>query len=969
MPVPRPWQRALLLTGLAMLPMVWWWLRHDAAPPRPEAMPAPPPVAQSTIEIGSPHPGGADEPLALTPQRTPVPTTAPQLRGRLVQGDQALANVQLRLHQWADYMPVATDHTVTTAADGTFATSGLASAFRLRAETASVPLDWESPVQSPLTCDRDLGDLRAPLALALDLVVADAAGQPVPQPRCWWSRTEVEVRLDARDTRAPRLVVGDERGRIRLDRLMPGPLHLKVAADGFAMVEKEIELEPIATTSPMSLTLSRGRRVLGRVFDWRDQPLPGAIVSAEGRQVATDATGAFAFDAYGGAEPIHIAAPGHQGCWPGWLRGSQADYSHIRLERALTLRGVVRGGNAATWVVLDAAPQLPSGVPWPGPREQLERLHAVAADGTFAIEGLVASDFVVHARAEGLGSSVGQRVAMREDVEVELAVDPLAAIALRVVDAAGRAIDPVEVVCDRQIVEYPELFGPYGKDIPERVFDDQGRVALSATGGAVRVPAAADQPLALGVRSAGFLPEIRTFGVGEAPSELTIVLQRGGSVRGSLRRDGERDYSLAVAIWPVAQDDAVRSGTAKATLLDVDAGGRFASGTLPPGDYCAAVNRYGRGRIANRSDEHPGAVPLVDDGLELRAVTRFAVTAGSITSIELAEPSLGMLRGRVLYEGRTIAGAWVVAARPGATQFGGRVGGGEAIDWDSDIDLQYVAGQRSGDDGSFRFRYRDPGPVELRVRHANGAATSQPTVLVLPAPELGMECTLLVGAGAIRGRFVVEDRSGERRGPLQAVLYPLHKASGDPGYATDHTDPLSWSCTKVALAEDGRFAFDCLPPGDWLVRIEPPAFAGSAGPLWQRVVNVQGEGVELGDLRPDAGVAASVRWRWPAGDKTVRSVRGVWIYSPHREDARAVWVGTFAALDGTAELRVPPGRYTIEPFGNEGEYVPLSGGWGLSGSRLAQPIAIEVHEDGSMTPAELTWTPLPPGARCTRMAA
>jgi hypothetical protein len=39
----------------------------------------------------------------------------------------------------------------------------------------------------------------------------------------------------------------------------------------------------------------------------------------------------------------------------------------------------------------------------------------------------------------------------------------------------------------------------------------------------------------------------------------------------------------------------------------------------------------------------------------------------------------------------------------------------------------------------------------------------------------------------------------------------------------------------------------------------------------------------------------------------------------------------------------------------------LSGGWGLSGSRLAQPIAIEVHEDGSMTPAELTWTPLPPG--------
>lgn len=955
--MPRRLLVALAVIAACALALVGFLPWRDAsAPPALTVDTAPQPAARSARSPTDRSP--SDTPVDL--QRRAVEPTSPRLTGRLVQRGAPLGNVVLRLHTMQGFVPTACAATVTTADDGTFATEGLPTGFWLRVEAPTVPFDWETQHLPPLYTDCDLGDLEPPLAGTLDLLVVDAAGHPVAKPCCWLARSEVQVGLSPSDVRAPRFLRGDANGKARLERLHPGPLYLKVSADGFAMLQQVVEVAAAAPPMQLQVTLGRGTRLCGRVFDWRGQPLAGAVASAEGRQAVTDASGAFALAAYGAAEAVHVEAKGHQGWWSKPF-GLLTDFSHIQLERAVTLRGVVHGGNAATAVVLAAAEDRAEDLPWPGPMDKLATLLPVAADGTFAIEGLTPSDYVAHARAEGLGASPGLRVSLRDDTEVELTIDQAAAIALRVVDAEGAPVMPVEVVCDLGIVEYPSLFGPYGKDLPQRVFDPYQNVRVPVDGGCARVPVAPDEPLALGVRSRGFLPLVRVFTAGEAPQELTIELQRGGVVRGVVRGGNGAACRHQLSIWPAEQDAAVRARKAQALSLPLDAQGRFASEALPPGEYRAAVYRYGFAHIYNRPDQQVGAVPLVDEGEDLRAVVPFTLVAGATTDLELDEPKLGMLRGRVLLSGRPCAGAWVVAARPGLEQSSILRGGAEPVDWNSDIDLQLAAGQRSAADGSFTFLYRDAGPLEVRVRHADGAATMPPVVVDLPPPGDDVYCSLELALGGIRGRFVRRATADPRPGRAEAVLFPLDKAAGDPFLQSDWSTSLAWTCKRCELDVDGGFAFAHVPDGEWLVRITN----GFDRTFVQRLVTVRDNEVDLGELQPVALVTGKLAWRWPASTPPQR-VFGVWLYE-ERAGKPALWGGTCAAGERGAEAcAVAPGRYLAVVFGARGEDSEWYqyGTYGRpTGEPLSKPFAIEIQSDGSTVPASVELVLEPPTDR------
>lgn len=882
-------------------------------------------------------------------QRTAVSPREPLLTGRLVQRGEPLPNVVLRLYTIVDHRPTATDQTVTTGADGTFASTGLNTNFWLRAEAASVPSDWQTSTQAPLTVARDLGDVEPPAALALDLLVVDATGQPIAAPRCWTSRSQIEVGLDPRDVRAPRPWIGETNGRVRLHRLHPGPLYLKVTADSFAMVQRVVELDA-TTAAPLPVILTPGSRVLGRVFDWSGKPLPGALASAEGRQVVTDATGAFVFANHGGVESIHIEAKSHKPWWP---RPGQTDFTHIQLERMVALHGVVRGGNDATSIVLAGAPNVPDGVPWPGPNELLARRLPVAADGTFAIDGLEPSDFVVHARAEGLGASLGQRVAVRGDAEVELTIDPTAAIALRVVDVDGQPVAPVEVVCSLAIGEYPSLFGPHGTDICKRVFEGPGRLDIPALGNEARVPAPRDEALALGVRSPGYLPVVRTFAAGEAPPELTLELRRSGAVRGVVRGDSGPVCLRQVSLWPTQPDALASPPQASILRLQIDAQGSFHCEGLEPGEYRAAIYHYGRARIGKRPDEQVGAVPLIDEDEDQRTAIAFTATAGTTTDITLEELPFGTLRGRVLQGGRAVAGACVVAARPGATLWAGFMGAGETIDWDNEIDLQYVAGQRSGADGGFTFLYRTAGPVELRIRHAAGAATMPPVVVDLPAAGADVYHDLQIALGSIRGRFVATGTAGLGGRARSAVLFPLAKAATNPFLMSDWAASLAWTCKRCDLDPAGNFGFDHVPDGEWLVRVTngfQPVYA-------QRLVVVRGDETDVGELREPASVTAKLAWNWPQGTPP-RHVFGVWLHEEHA-GAPAIWAGSHPAnAEGAQCVRVVPGKYLVTVLGTLGEDPGTLVYGALNDCNpLSKPFALEVRSDGSTVPASVVLEP------------
>ena len=948
-----PTGRLLLPAACVIAVALLWWLRPGPAiaPPVGSA-----PLTIATAPAAAPltplPPTRPTSPSDTTNQRTDAAPRAPQLVGRLVQRGLPLPNVPLRLYIHADSVPTATDHTVTTGADGSFATAGLAQPFWLAAECESVPAEWRSPTFATLQGDQDLGDLEPPPAMTLDVQVVDDAGQPVPRPRFWVARSDVHVALDRRDARAPRCVHGDANGRVRLDRLHPGTLYLKVDAEGRAMARKQFDLDPERPPEPVHWRLPRGGWLEGRVFDWRDRPLAGAVVGCEGQRTTTDAAGAFVLRPYGGVEAVHIEALGHQPMWVGstW----SPDVSHIRLQRAVVLRGVVHGGNGATSIVLAPAWEKEQGLPWPGPNDRIARPLPVAADGTFVIEGLEASNYTVHARAEGLGATASQMVKLRDDTAIELTIEPSASMALRVVDAEGRPVAPLEVACSLAVLEYPSLFGPHGKDIPDRLFHGTGRVDLPTHGERTRIAVPPNEPFALGVRSEGFLPEVRSFAAGAAPPELTIVLSRGGAVRGVLRGGSSVAHLRHIAIWASEQEAMDPARRTEARQLAIDAQGRFASGTLPPGDYRAAVHRYGRARIGHRGHEQLGAVPLVDEDEDMRSVVPFAVVGGATTTIELTDPPLGTLRGYVRQAGRAVAGAWVVAARPGARLFEHVAGGGQAIDWNDATDLQYVAGQRSGADGSFVFLYRDAGPLELRVRHADGAGTMPPVLVDLPPPGQDVFRDLELALGGVRGRFVAAATGGSGARAAAAVLFPIDRAAADPFFTTDWQASVAFTCTRCELGADGGFVFAHVPNGEWVVRIGD----GFHSSYTHRVVVVDGSEVDLGELRTAARGDTKLAWHWRPGT-SARQIQGLWLYE-ERNGRPAIWVGTFDAHGAGAACALAAGNYLGVVFGRLGaeEQFVFRGTFGEpTGSALSEPFVVEVRGDGTTVPAQIELLP------------
>ncbi|HEX5052865.1 MAG TPA: hypothetical protein VFZ65_13905, partial [Planctomycetota bacterium] len=154
-----------------------------------------------------------------------------------------------------------------------------------------------------------------------------------------------------------------------------------------------------------------------------------------------------------------------------------------------------------------------------------------------------------------------------------------------------------------------------------------------------------------------------------------------------------------------------------------------------------------------------------------------------------------------------------------------------------------------------------------------------------------------------------------------------------------------------------------VPDGDWLLRIQPSfRFGADPGPMWQQVVHVHGDAVDLGDLAPPARVTATLHWSWPARDTTVRTVVGVWLHSAYGGDHAALWAGTHhATTEGATLHNVPPGRYEVVPFGcfDEHAWVML-GSHGITGTPLARPCRIEIEASGAVVPTELELQPLPP---------
>ncbi|MGK0157057.1 MAG: hypothetical protein ACI9SE_004033 [Neolewinella sp.] len=122
--------------------------------------------------------------------------------------------------------------------------------------------------------------------------------------------------------------------------------------------------------------------------------------------------------------------------------------------------------------------------------------------------------------------------------------------------------------------------------------------------------------------------------------------------------------------------------------------------------------------------------------------------------------------------------------------------------------------------------------------------------------------------------------------------------------------------------------------------------------------DVHNDVADVGDLPAMQPVAASVQWAFVA-EQPVK-VLGVWLRVPQAQGQSPIWAGTFSASQGQAVCSVMPGKYLVSAFGWR-TVVPDGGdsfgmmSLGLTGELLTEPVPIEVHADGSVTPKSLVF--------------
>lgn len=376
----------------------------------------------------------------------------------------------------------------------------------------------------------------------------------------------------------------------------------------------------------------------------------------------------------------------------------------------------------------------------------------------------------------------------------------------------------------------------------------------------------------------------------------------------------------------------------------VDAAGAFHIGGLAPGRYRVAMERRGRAQPGLRPDERGNGVPLLDDGCDGRATAEITLRAGEIEDLELREPPLGVLEGRVTLGGRPAPGVIVVGVRPGGPR-------GEFDDWDSAAHIGGTAGQHTAADGTFRFLYRDVGPCELRVRHPGAAATAPPVVVDLPPPGPPVWCELQCPTGAVRGRFAVARLEAAERRDVEAHLFPLALAAEDPYESVPGSlhPPLcdSRAAVPLTVARD-EFEFRFVPAGEWVLRVR----ACGDRLLAERSVTVGNGAVDLGELERRRGAGGRLVW---VHDHDVPCPDGAIVHRSHGDEARAIWVGWAAGSDGTLSLTdLPAGRYTVTPAVRRPFDIPPMGA-----TAVMHGFAVELAGDGSVSPRFVRLQPLP----------
>ncbi len=260
----------------------------------------------------------------------------------------------------------------------------------------------------------------------------------------------------------------------------------------------------------------------------------------------------------------------------------------------------------------------------------------------------------------------------------------------------------------------------------------------------------------------------------ETPLRITITLDKGGGIAGTVLRGGQLAPNVKVFV-----DENERGTT-------TDAQGRFAFGGMLPGSFAVHLDLG-----EDASTDKPLAAPWLLQKVEVKT--------GEIATADFDLPDCdSVVEGFVVFEGRPVVQAAIVlqVANPRG---------------------QYQASAETGADGGYRIAALPDGPTNLQVSVplANGSDRKKSAQLDLNVHETLQQDFDFPVAGTVQGQ-VRGLRAGE-----QASVLALRGAPQQFGKMTFdqlmnlHRDVAA----NVNVASDGSFAFEALDPGDYMLVI------------------------------------------------------------------------------------------------------------------------------------------------------
>ncbi len=703
--------------------------------------------------------------------------------------------------------------TATSAADGTFFVSGVASGhtYRLHAEANSYAPATISIPAAPA------GSTREPVRVVLTRgrlvqgAITDTRGTPIAGAEV--ALLPVAVTGDggySQNIAARRTSTTDARGGFEFAGTPPGrheltashPEHVSVRAMAFEVPSGE------GTKDVGTLTLDVGAAIEGVVRDFQRRPVGGAQVKAhqnnidhrrphdpEIRTAVTEADGTFRI---GGlrAEPadLVVEAEGYERFEMAAVRPQAGGLIEVQLGEGARLVGRVLDAdgegvaNAYVWLRLDRSPGF-SRTAWSTALTQHEAM--ADGDGRFRFEALGAGPWTIDVAGEQLAEEVGAvRLRPGEEREIELRLRAQALLAGVVTDRYGEPVAGAEILV--------QPIDPAGQ-----VTGTHHSARTDAGGGyqAYRVPSG---PARIVARHPDYRDSVAEVVIELGTNEVDLKLLLGWEISGTVTTAAGSPVTLArVEAHPVEpplsldeQANARRRylpGVPLEAITDQD--GTYRIGGLDDGRYSLRAHADGYARATS------GRFPVRVEG-------------GSVAGIDF-----------VLHRGITLRG--VVTGRPPEALAGISVRAAQE---------RLLGGMTTPDlEGRFQLDALGAGRWTVSAEEGDGRRVERSVTLETGPGEAFVELNFEPG-------FTLTGEIRSQGRPFAGG--EVYVVEGTRRYGPPRT---------ARIDQQGRFRIEGLAAGSFKVMVAEPN-----GVTHSRQIEIQGDQNVLFDLNPPAVLAGTV---------------------------------------------------------------------------------------------------------------